>query len=338
LTYIKYKNDPKSGRIYNLIKKVIKKKRLIKIYRYIYIYMKFINYYPYIIYSDRYNKKTKTITEYYGVAKIFKGATKKPQLQKIIIKNNKRDYEDNRIQNIILIYDNYYLLESERNKYNAIIKRLDNKIYEAKKKLLRNDFIIEQNKIIASQDKYKIITHDRQLFLKNIVTKYQDDIKIKWLPPLNINDDDNNITEESYKYIDDETNKNKIIYHNLSKYKTHEELINKTKELQQIWKENNKDKLQEYAENYRDEYKDKINERKKNKYYLKKTEQVYTTDEIKRHEQSITDIIKDNDKKKAVNILCDMIKEDSNIRVIINKLIDAKYKSSIRSRLKYLGK
>ena len=158
------------------------------------------------------------------------------------------------------------------------------------------------------------------------------------MSPLNINEDDTNITEESYKYIDDEINKNKIIYHNLSKYKTQEELINKTKELQQIWRENNKDKLQEYRENYRDEYKDKINKRRTDKYYFKKTEQVYTTDEVKRHEQSITDIIKDNDKKKAVNILCDMIKEDSNIRVIINKLVDTKYKSSIRSRLKYLAK
>ena len=99
--------------------------------------MKFINYYPYVIYSDRYNKKTNTITEYYGVAKIYKGATKKPQLQKIIIKNNKRDYKENRINNIILLYDNYYLLESERNKYNAIIKMLDNKICEARQNLPR---------------------------------------------------------------------------------------------------------------------------------------------------------------------------------------------------------
>ena len=33
-----------------------------------------------------------------------------------------------------------------------------------------------------------------------------------------------------------------------------------------------------------------------------------------------------------------MINEDNNIRVIINKLTDTKYKSSIRSRLNYLAK
>jgi hypothetical protein len=300
--------------------------------------MKLIQHIPYIIYSDRYNKKTNTITEYFGIAKIYKGATKKEQLQKIIIKNNKLDYEDQRIQKLILLYDNYYLLESQKNKYNTIIKRINKEIDKARQELTRKEFIIERNKLIASKEKYKIITHDRQLFLKELVIKYQDDIKLKWLLPLNINEDETNITEEGYKYIDNEDNKNKIIYHNLSKYKTHEELINKTKELQQIWKENNKDKLKEYSENFREEYKDKINKKQNDKNYLKKTSQHYTTDEVKRHEQTIINIIKDNEKKKAVNILCEMINEDTNIRIIINKLTDTKYKSSIRSRLNYLGK
>ncbi len=289
---------------------------------------------PYIIYNPSYNKKTDTITEYYGVVKIYCGTYKKKSLMNIIIKNNKNDYEEARINKIISCYENYYFDKSSISNYNTIINKINEKIEDAKKHLSKREYIIEKNKLMSSLLKYKIITNDKQRFLKDIVSKNKGNIRFTWLDNLECDEDD--IINEVYKYINADENKNKIIHHKFSKYKTDEERIKNQKQLAKEWKSNNQDKIKEYQQSYREGHRDKINERQNRKNYLNKLDKYFTIDEIDEYEKEIKKIIQNNKEIDVVKLLCDIIINDNNVRIIINKIVDKNIKPKIRNRLKYI--
>ena len=287
---------------------------------------------PYIIYNQSYNKMTNTITEYYGVAKIYTGTYKKKELMNIIIKNNKNDYEEARINKFINCYENYYFDKSSKSNYNTIINKINEKIEDAKKRLSKREYEVEKNNLMSSMLKYKMITNDKQQFLKDIVRKHKGNIKLKWLDKLECDED--NLIDEVYKYIEAEENKHKIIHHKYSKYKTEEERIENKKNLAKEWKKKNKNKINEYHQTYREGHRLSINDRQNKKNYLNKLNKYFTIDEIDEYEKQIKKLIES--KNDVVKELCDIIINDNNVRIIINKIVDKNIKSKIRNRLKYI--
>ena len=292
--------------------------------------------YSYVIYSEKYNKDTNSITEYYGSTEIYCGSSLVEQQLKKRGNIEFDEYVKKRLSILISQYDNHYFTEADRTRYNRKIQLIDNKIKKAREYLTPKFFQQEQIKLENSKLNYRFITKKSNKFLYDLVRKYHGDITIKKLDIVGVNGIFK--IDKFRKYINE--NADKILFYR-DMYNSEDEKKQYHIEQTKKWCENNKQQRKEYVQDYQKENREKINKYqnnyKKENNYFKKLKNVFTKQQIEEYEKSILNIIENNDKKISVQKLTDMIIENKSIQIIIKKIVNDKLiRSSISSRLSYL--
>jgi hypothetical protein len=294
--------------------------------------------YSYIIKSLEYNKLQNQTIEYFGLTNIFINAKQDTPFYKKLLKKELSKKENIILNDFIRRYEDYYFDETEIYKYEKQIKLID--------KLAEEETNVNiKRAIIKRKEKYIIVKTDKQKYLHNLATRFSNSTKLVWIGKVkdSLNKHKNDEDVISYvieKYVNNENNKDKIIYHNLKKSK--EDLNYEQRQRNIKWIENNKERYKELHKNWCKENADKMNEYVKKYLYYKKLKP-WSKDEVKEKEQNVIDIISDNNKKQSINLMCKMIIEDKQNHIIIKKVIkelqqETYFKRSISSRLSYLKK
>ena len=293
--------------------------------------------YGYVIYSDEYNSFHNVKAEYFGLTDIFINAKPKTKFWNSLIKNEKLKKEQMILNDFIRRYDEYYFKEEDKHLYDKAIKLIDKLVEEEQD--INNKRVIEKRKL-----KYIMVKTDKQNYLYNLAKKYYNSIKFEWVGIISdsINkhkNDDIIIKYITERYINGEQNKNKIIYHNLKR--TTEEIKQDRSNRSKLWRDNNQEKYKETQKKWKQENNDKaVGYVKKSLYYKKLLP--LTKDDVREIEQKIINIIKDNNKKDAIQLMSEMIIDNKQNHIIIKKVIKeleyTELSKSISNRLTYLKK
>lgn len=285
----------------------------------------------YIIKSDRYNKKHKTDAVSFGT-KLMMLKNKHQWSENGVqhhFKKMLKDFEKSKLEQLKYSFATYYF-EKENRFYKSLIKTKEKKIKEAKQELNTRAFINEKNKLEAKTSKLIVMTTPRQKYLYDILNDYNDaEIVILKHIPCKVIDK----PKKSLKLVNEYTTQNptKIIHHKLRRSAEDQ------KEKHRIYKLNNKVKIALQQKEYQQDNRLHLNELKKNRLYNKKLKTHFTDDEIILHNNTITDILNNDDllKTKVVKLV-DIINTNNNIRLIISNEATKPIKLAISKRLLYL--